>query len=133
MEICTELALQCTVGNASALIHGEVCCHHCRGCNPGQPPVCEKPSWHFVRLRLRTGLPSWGSPFALRSSIAHTLSPFPLCTNNQFINWRGYFLVMLQAVMDHQGCITHINVRWSDVGKFRSSLLSELMEQKVCS
>lgn len=48
----------------------------------------------------------------------------------EFINWKGYFLVVTYAVtyVDHHGHFTHINASW--LAGVHHSLLPELMEWK---
>uniref|UniRef100_A0A8C3IDJ1 DDE Tnp4 domain-containing protein n=1 Tax=Chrysemys picta bellii TaxID=8478 RepID=A0A8C3IDJ1_CHRPI len=52
---------------------------------------------------------------------------------SQYINRKGYFLMVLQALVDHKGCFTNINMGWP--GKvhntciFRNSGLCERLQQ----
>ncbi|CAM4634261.1 unnamed protein product [Caretta caretta] len=51
----------------------------------------------------------------------------------QYINCKGYFSMMLQALVDHKGCFTNINLGWSgkvhDARIFRNSGLFEQLQE----
>ncbi|KAG6932119.1 hypothetical protein G0U57_000249, partial [Chelydra serpentina] len=54
---------------------------------------------------------------------------------SQYINHKGYFTMVLQALMDHKGCFTNINVGWPgkvhDARVFRNSGLFRRLQEGI--
>uniref|UniRef100_A0A8C3TDU6 DDE Tnp4 domain-containing protein n=1 Tax=Chelydra serpentina TaxID=8475 RepID=A0A8C3TDU6_CHESE len=52
---------------------------------------------------------------------------------SEYINRKGYFSIVLQALVDHKGCFTNMNVGWlgkvHDTRIFRNSGLFQLLQQ----
>nr|XP_048711374.1 uncharacterized protein LOC125639019 [Caretta caretta] len=55
---------------------------------------------------------------------------------SQYINRKGYFSMVLQALVDHKGCFTNINVGWPgkvhDARVFRNSGLFKWLQEGIC-
>ncbi|KAG6939979.1 hypothetical protein G0U57_020863 [Chelydra serpentina] len=56
---------------------------------------------------------------------------------SQYINQKGYFSMVLQALVDHKGCFTNINVGWPgkvhDARVFRNSGLFRRLQEGITS
>ncbi|CAM5107915.1 unnamed protein product [Eretmochelys imbricata] len=75
------------------------------------------------------GFPNCGG--AINGTHIPILAPDHL--GNKYINCKGYFSTVLQALVDHKGCFTDINVGWPgkvhDAHIFRNSGLSEQLQE----
>ncbi|XP_065440253.1 uncharacterized protein LOC135981485 [Chrysemys picta bellii] len=75
------------------------------------------------------GFPNCGG--AIDGTHIPVLAPDHLA--NQYINRKGYFSMVLQALVDHKECFTDINVGWPgkvhDAGIFRNSGLFEQLKE----
>ncbi|XP_065448109.1 uncharacterized protein LOC135982985 [Chrysemys picta bellii] len=78
------------------------------------------------------GFPNCGG--AMDGTHLPILSPEHQAT--EYINCKGYFSMLLQALVDHKGCFTNINVGWPgkvhDARVFRNSGLFQKLEEGTC-